>query len=102
MLKYKKMKRLALFFTFLVIHGLLHAGNVEKTYYFSDYKINNTGSYQSITFPDTKLSAFPGDPMLPYQAVALMLPPGESALTIGKIPSLSKAVRKTNIHGIFG
>ena len=58
------------------------AGNVVKTYYFGDYKINSIGSYQALTFDNTKLSALPGEPVLPYQAISLMLPPGAIALSI--------------------
>ena len=58
------------------------AGNVEKTFHFGKYKIDNVGLYQTVTFDNTKLSARPGEPVLPYQAISLMLPPGEIATFI--------------------
>lgn len=66
---------------FLFIFSSL-AGSVEKTIYFSNYKVNQQGIYQTVTFSNTKLSARPGEPALPYQAIALMLPPGETATGI--------------------
>ncbi|MCX6245024.1 MAG: C25 family cysteine peptidase [Bacteroidetes bacterium] len=76
------MKR-SILFILLVVPGLIcFAGNIEKTYYFSDYRISTTGSYQRIVFENTQQSALPGEPSVPYRAVVLMLPPGESAESI--------------------
>jgi len=55
------------------------AGSVEKTFYFSHHQVNGCGNYQTITFENTRLSALPGEPVMPYQAISLMLPPGEIA-----------------------
>jgi len=55
------------------------AGSVEKTFYFSQYQIRNFGTYQAVTFPETKLSGLPGEPVLPYHEVSLILPLGEIA-----------------------
>jgi len=60
----------------------LFAGTVEKTYTFSNYTTKFSGSYSMITFDHTLLTGKPGEPMLPYQAVSLLLPPGEVAQSI--------------------
>ena len=69
----------ALFLAFLFSASLLMAGTVEKTFYFNDYQIIEKGEYQLVAFNGTKLTAESGAPMLPYQAVVLLLPPGEGA-----------------------
>ncbi len=68
---------LALFLTFTSL-----AGSVEKVYYFSNYKVNQIGNFQNVTFGNTTLSAKPGEPVMPYHAVAILLPPGEMATGI--------------------
>lgn len=73
------MKKLYLLILF-ICHGIiLQAGIVEKTFYFSNYKIESKGIYQMVNFGNTLLSGKPGEPMLPWQEVVLMLPPGEVA-----------------------
>jgi hypothetical protein len=76
------MKKPSLLVLVLFLGSVLFAGNVEKTFHFGKYKINNVGTYQTVTFDNTKLSARPGEPVLPYQAISLMLPPGEIATNI--------------------
>jgi len=58
------------------------AGKVTKTYHFGTPLIKSNGIYQTISFDNTMLSGRPGEPMLPWQAVSLMLPPGESVRSI--------------------
>jgi hypothetical protein len=60
----------------------MFAGTVEKTYTFNNFSTKHTGIYTSITFDHALLSGNPGEPMLPYQAISLLLPPGEMAETI--------------------
>ncbi len=76
------MKKLILvaFVSFLSL--CLFAGSVEKVYTFSDYTVKQNGTYSSITFDHTMLSGIPGEPMLPYQEVSLLLSPGETAISI--------------------
>ena len=57
------------------------SGNVEKTFHVS-CSIRNIGQYQTITVDKAVQSGIPGEPTLPYLAVSLMLPPGESAESI--------------------
>jgi len=58
------------------------AGEVEHVYYFGNPGVKNSGEYQQLNFENTLLTALSGQPVMPYQAVKLMLPPGESAQSI--------------------
>lgn len=73
------MKKPIIYLLVLFIHLSLNAGNIEKTYFFDNYKITNTGLYQTFSFNNTQLSGLPGEPLLPYHEVVLLLPPGEIA-----------------------
>ena len=74
-------KRLLLLF--FILPGLLAiGGKVVKTFHFSNYVITQKGQYQTISFDNTLSAGLTGEPALPYQAVALMLPPGEKAVSI--------------------
>jgi hypothetical protein len=76
------MKKFSLFVLALFFSSLLFAGNVEKTFHFGKYRINNIGTYQTVSFDNTMLSGRPGEPVLPFHAISLMLPPGEIATSI--------------------
>jgi len=81
-------KFLLLIVTFLATSALF-AQVIEKTFYFSDYQISQKDNYQVIIFPGTQSSGLPGEPVLPYQTISLLLPPGEAALSIeviGEMP----------------
>lgn len=83
----------SLFFLLFVFHGIiLQAGIVEKTFYFSNYKIETKGLYQTLNFENTILSGIPGEPVLPWHEVVLMLPPGESSESIEIIEENETAV----------
>ncbi|MCK9616537.1 MAG: C25 family cysteine peptidase [Lentimicrobiaceae bacterium] len=76
------MKRILLALCAIMAIVSVQATVIEKTYYFSDYQIANHGDYQSIIFKNTLLTGIAGQPALPYQSVSLLLPPGESAISI--------------------
>ncbi len=69
------------FFLSLFFLGLF-AGNVEKVFTFSKVTIGQNGQYQTISLDNTMLAGLHGEPMLPYHQIALMLPPGEKAVSI--------------------
>jgi len=73
-----------MFFMLALCHAcvVLQAGTVEKTFYFKDYTIETTGVWQTINFAGTKLNGIPGEPLLPWHEIFLMLPPGESAASL--------------------
>ena len=75
---------------------ILSAGIVEKTYYFNHFKTETIGSYQTVNFDNTTLSGLPGEPLLPYHEIVMMLPPGESAESITIINE-----NETEIPGSF-
>ena len=66
----------------LMIAISVMAGSVEQTYYFGNPSVRQTGEYQRFELENTMLTALPGQPILPYRQVNLMLPPGESAIGI--------------------
>jgi len=67
---------------FLFINIVLYGRTLEKTYYFSAPLITNEDSFSKISFAGTTLFGEPGKPLLPFQPVMLMLPPGEEAISI--------------------
>lgn len=73
----KIMRNLLLMFLFTAVS--LYAGIIEKTFYFDDYEIIKAGDYQIINFKNTRVIGKTGEPVLPYHAVSLLLPPGEIA-----------------------
>jgi hypothetical protein len=74
--------------TFLLCGTLLFAGflfsqtTIEKEYFFSGPQITTTGDYTLIGFNNTLMTAQPGEPVLPYQSVSLLLPPGKTAVAM--------------------
>ncbi len=76
------MKKFQIALLFVAWAFVLQAATVEKVYYFKDYQIISKGEFQSIRFANTMLSGLAGEPALPYCAVSLLLPPGESAVAI--------------------
>lgn len=69
-----------LFLSFLSL--AVFSGTVEKTFHIAKCDVSNVGSYQTLIIDNAKLSGIPGEPTLPYLAVSLMLPPGETAASI--------------------
>lgn len=64
---------------FLILLGTLvcNARVIEKKYTWSHYQHAVTAGYDLISFDGLMLNGLRGEPSLPYQAVALLLPPGE-------------------------
>lgn len=58
------------------------AGKVEQVYHFGNPTISVSGDYKMFNLDNSMLTALPGQPVLPYAGVKLMLPPGESAVGI--------------------
>ncbi len=58
------------------------AGIVQKIYEFGDPEIQVKGKYSIIFFDGSKLSGQPGKASIPFYPVKLLLPPGESAVSI--------------------
>ena len=90
------MKRIITFTVCLCTVASLFAGQVEKTYSFSQVSIVQKGNYQVITLDNTMPAGLQGEPMLPYRQVALMLPPGEKAVSMQIIGE-----ELTNVPGSF-
>jgi len=76
------MKKLTITCLLMVWAVCLIAGTVEYTYNFNTPSVKQTGSFQTVTFENTFLTGKTGEPALPYQAVRLLLPPGEEAISV--------------------
>jgi hypothetical protein len=76
------MKKLTISFLLVLWAGCLAAGTVEYTYYFNSPVVKQAGTFQTITFDNAFLTGKTGEPALPYQAVRLLLPPGEEAISV--------------------
>jgi hypothetical protein len=68
--------------TFVFIAAISTAQVTEHTYRFTDYHIKPVGNYQTVVLGGTQLTGAPGQPLLAYCAVSLLLPPGEVAESI--------------------
>ncbi|MGA3012529.1 MAG: C25 family cysteine peptidase [Bacteroidales bacterium] len=76
------MKKLSIILIVSFLSQVTLAGNIEKTFHISNPVTKTIGQYQTVTLDKAVLSGIPGEPTLPYMAVSLMLPPGESAESI--------------------
>jgi len=77
-----KMKKAAVLLFACLTATCVLAGSVKKTFTFSNFTIEQNGSYQTLRFDNTMPAGLAGEPALPYRSVALMLPPGEKAADI--------------------
>lgn len=76
------MKKQLLLLLFLFTGGFLFSQTLEHTFYFSDPVIEIEGQHQLIRFSNTQLHGSLGEPLLPYRAVSLMVPPGHEATSV--------------------
>jgi hypothetical protein len=76
------MKKILLFALLMFSGAAIFAGEIQKTFTFNTPTLTQSGVYQIVRFGNTKLSGIPGEPMLPYHEVSLLLPPGEMAESI--------------------
>ena len=76
------MKRIITFCLFSLAVLTAAAGEIVKTYYIGKPIIEQKGLLQSIRFDQSVLTGRSGEPMLPYLAVNLLLPPGHEAIRI--------------------
>ena len=76
------MKKILSLITIIMVSANLFAGTIEKTYHFSNPELSEFKESIEITFENTFLNGIPGEPSLPYHAVSLLLPPGESVSNI--------------------
>ena len=90
------MKKIFITLLAFITISLLQAQVVEKVFFFQDYKIVPSDSYSMIDFPHTLLTGLPGEPVLPYQAVSLLLPPGTTATSMEIVGEM-----ETDIPGSF-
>jgi hypothetical protein len=76
------MKKITSTFFFTLIAAFLMAGTVEYNYYFASPSVKEVNAFQVLSFENTLITGKTGEPALPYQAVKLLLPPGEEAVSV--------------------
>ncbi len=76
------MKKFTIPFFLIFIAASTFAGTISHTYYFNDPSVRQVGSFQVLAFENTLVTGKAGEPALPYQAVRLLLPPGEEAVSV--------------------
>ena len=76
------MKKTFTFLLLVLFAASLSAQVTEHTYHFGKPETSVFGSDQIISFENTMLQGKPGEPMMPYHAVNLLLPPGHEAIAI--------------------
>jgi hypothetical protein len=76
------MKKISVFLSVSFLSLAVFSGNVEKTFHIGNCTVQNAGKYQTVSVDKSVQSGIPGEPILPYMAISLMLPPGESAESI--------------------
>jgi len=81
------MKKVSLLILAIFSITLIQAKVIEKSYDFNEYRITHHGEYQMINFENTFLTGIVGEPVLAYQSVSLLIPPGHVAESIEFIGS---------------
>lgn len=76
------MKKFTLSCCFLLLAAYIFAGTVNYTYTFNSPAVKEVGSFQVLTYENSLLTGITGEPALPYQAVRLLLPAGEEAISV--------------------
>jgi len=101
----KKLSLLIIFFLAVCITAI--AGRIEKIYSFSNYTLGTQGNYQTIRFENTLLTGLPGQPVLPYSQVKILLPPGESVdrlevsgMDAVEIPGIYQLLPQQNVQPV--
>ena len=79
------MKQLALVIIASCLSMALLAGEITKTYTFSDLSIETADQFQLVHFENCLNTGYTGAPSLPWYAVKLLLPPGEKAVSYSVI-----------------
>lgn len=75
------MKSIWLALAFLCAVAGMKAGTIEKRYYYGGMTAVENGGYSRLNLPGCSPAGAPGEPSLPWQMVALLLPPGEAAVS---------------------
>jgi hypothetical protein len=76
------MKKLTITCFLMLIAAFISAGTIKYTYHFNNPSVKQAGTFQVIAFDNTLVTGNTGEPALPYQAVRLLLPPGEEAVSV--------------------
>lgn len=86
-IKTNTMRTFLVLLILLTIYGISHGQTVEHTWRFPSYTIENVGNDHLLILNGSQQYGAPGNPLLPYVPVSLLLPPGESATSVDIIMS---------------
>lgn len=76
------MKRIFTLFVFALTVSTANSATIRHTYSIGDPVIRSVSNFKTINFEDMILSGKAGEPVLPWYAVKLLLPPGQEAVSI--------------------
>jgi hypothetical protein len=76
------MKKFTASFLLVLITAAVFAGHLQFSYNSGSPTVKEVGSFKVISFENAYLTGKTGEPALPYQAVKLLLPPGEEAVSV--------------------
>lgn len=79
------MKKLTASIFLIFITTMIFAGNIQFVHNNASPSAKNVGSYKTIMFDGMYQTGKTGEPVLPYQSVKLLLPPGEEAISVNYI-----------------
>lgn len=79
------MKKLSFSIFLIFITSTMLAGHIEHVYTNGSPTAKNVENFNMIMFDGMYQTGKTGEPVLPYQAVKLLLPPGEEAVTVNYI-----------------
>jgi hypothetical protein len=79
-----------------LLSASVFAGSIEFSYNTGSPTVKEVGSFKVISFENALITGKTGEPSLPYQAVKLLLPPGEEAVSV-----IYKFENEEIIEGIF-
>ena len=81
------MKKFTLLLFLAFILSAVFAGTIEQSYTFNNIQIKQSGNFDLISINGLFLTEKTGEPVLPYQAIKLLVPAGEVAVHIEVIGS---------------
>lgn len=76
------MKKAFITLVLLIACVFVSAQSLTHTYHFSKPVVQQMGEYQMLSFEESYNTGTPGEPMLPWQSISLMLPPNTEATAI--------------------
>jgi hypothetical protein len=76
------MKKIYIYIIFCFLYQFAQSNTIEKTFLFPEYHVQLKGSFHHLDLPGTQLTGLPGEPLLPWKNVSMLLPPGEAVSSV--------------------